>query len=82
MRWKTILLTGVIVWLWLRLLTTVLEAAGLSDDVVFYTSMAMTVWLIVGYRRLFGGIPSVDTPGQAFRAFLLALCWPAARSKR
>lgn len=82
MRWKTVLLTGVIVWLWLRLLTTLMEAAGSGDDIVFYASMAMTVWLIVGYRQLFGGIPTVDTPGQALRAFLLALCWPAAKSKR
>lgn len=82
MRWKTVLLTGVIVWLWLRILNTLLEAVGSGDDVVFYTSLAMTVWLIVGYRRLFGGIPTVNTPGQALRAFLLALCWPAAKGRR
>ena len=82
MRWKTILLTGLIVWLWLRLLTELLEAAGSGEEAVFYATMAMTVWLVVGYRRLFGGIPTVNTPGQAIRAFLLALCWPAAKGKR
>lgn len=82
MRWKTVLLTGVIVWLWLRILNMLLDAVGSGDDVVFYVSLAMTVWLIVGYRRLFGGIPTVNTPGQAFRAFLLALCWPAMKSRR
>jgi hypothetical protein len=82
MRWKTVLLTGVVVWLWLRLLTTLLEAAGSGEETVFYVSMAMTAWLIVGYRRLFGGIPVVETPGQAIRAFLLALCWPAVKGRR
>lgn len=82
MRWKTVLLTGVVVWLWLRLLTTLLEVAGSSEETVFYVSMAMTAWLIIGYRRLFGGIPSVETPRQAVRAFVLALCWPAIKGRR
>jgi hypothetical protein len=82
MRGKTVLLTGLIVWLWLRLLTTLLEAAGSGEEIVLYVSMAMAVWLVVGYRQLFGGITTVNTPGEAIRAFLLVLCWPAAKGKR
>ena len=81
-RGKTYFFTAVILYLWFGLLDLLVTALGASEQASFFIGLPIVFWLAVGYQRVFGHIPTVDTFLQALRAFVLALCWPAFQNKK
>jgi hypothetical protein len=46
------------------------------------TVIATAVWLLVGYRKLFGNIPETSSMRDAARAACMAWLWPLAAKKK